>query len=93
MRLDVFLISSRLIKRRSLAQEFCEKGVVRVNGTEAKSAKEIKTCDVLEIERRNEITKVRVVKIPDSKQVSRYDAGTLFEVLSIKKKSEADPLS
>lgn len=93
MRLDVFLTSSRLIKRRSLAQEFCEKGLVRVNGTETKSAKEIKTGDVLEIERRNETTQVRVVKIPDSKQVSRYDAGTLFEVLSIKKKSEADPLS
>ena len=93
MRLDVFLISSRLIKRRSLAQEFCEKGLVRVNGTEAKSAKEIKAGDVLEIDRGNETTKVRLVKIPDSKQVSRDDAGTLFEVLSIEKKAEADPLS
>jgi len=93
MRLDVFLVSSRLIKRRSLAQEFCEKGLVRVNGTEAKSAKEIKAGDAIEIDRRNETAQVRIVKIPGSKQVSKDDAGTLFEILSVEKKLEADPLS
>jgi ribosomal 50S subunit-recycling heat shock protein len=93
MRLDVFLVSSRLLKRRSLAQEFCEKGLVRVNGMDAKSAKEVKAGDVLEITRRNETTTVRVAMLPGAKQVSKDAAATLFEVLSVEKKAEVDPLS
>jgi len=81
MRLDLFLVSSRLIKRRSLAQEFCEKGLVRVNGLEAKSSKELKSGDTLEITRRSEITKVSVLKIPETKQVSKASASSLYEVL------------
>ena len=90
MRLDLFLVSSRLIKRRSLAQEFCEKGLVLVNGHEAKSSKEVKPGDTLAITRRSEVSNIRVIKVPDTKQVSKATAPSLFEVLSVEKKAEED---
>ena len=45
MRLDLFLKTSRLIKRRSIAREACEKGSVMVNGLAAKPAKEVRQGD------------------------------------------------
>ena len=81
MRLDLFLKTSRLIARRSLAQEFCDKGLVRVNETAAKSSKEIKSGDVIEIRRRDRVTKVIVVRIPTTKQVSKESAGELYRLI------------
>jgi ribosomal 50S subunit-recycling heat shock protein len=81
MRLDLFLKTSRLIPRRSLAQEFCDAGLIKINGTAAKSSKEVKTGDEIEIRRRNRITRLKVLEIPSSKQVSRAAAPNLFEVL------------
>lgn len=82
MRLDLFLKSSRLILRRSLAQEFCDAGLVKVNGLIAKSAREVKAGDEIEIKRSNRLLKVRVLEIPKTKQVSRQAASSLFEVVS-----------
>ncbi len=47
MRLDLFLKTSRLIKRRAIAREMCDNGRVLVNGREAKPAKEVKPGDVI----------------------------------------------
>jgi ribosomal 50S subunit-recycling heat shock protein len=82
MRLDLFLKSSRLILRRSLAQEFCDAGKVKINGVKAKSAREVKAGDEIEIRRSNRILRVRVLEIPATKQVSRQAASSLFEVVS-----------
>jgi ribosomal 50S subunit-recycling heat shock protein len=82
MRLDLFLKASRLIVRRSLAQEFCDAGLIKINGATAKSSKEVKAGDELEIRRRNRLTKLKVLQIPDKKQVSRADATNLYEILS-----------
>jgi ribosomal 50S subunit-recycling heat shock protein len=90
MRLDLFLVASRLIKRRSLSQEFCSKGLVKVNEIEAKSSKELKSGDKIEIKRRNEILTVRALKIPEIKQVSKIDASSLFDVISIERLEEED---
>ncbi len=49
MRLDLFLKTSRLIKRRTVAQELCEAGKAFVNGREAKPAKEIKPGDTIRL--------------------------------------------
>lgn len=83
MRLDLFLVAGRLIKRRSLAQEFCEKSLVRVNGVLAKSSKEVKAGDEVEIRRRTQLTTIRILRLPATKQVSKTDAPDLFETLSI----------
>jgi ribosomal 50S subunit-recycling heat shock protein len=82
MRLDLFLKASRLVVRRSLAQEFCDAGMVLVNGKQAKSSKEIHPGDEIEISRPNRQTKVRVLEVPEKKQVSRAEASGLYEVLA-----------
>ncbi len=82
MRLDLFLKTSRLIVRRSLAQEFCDAGMIKVNGASAKSSKEIKGNDEIIISRRNRITKLKVLQVPDKKQVSKTDATNLYEIIS-----------
>ena len=82
MRLDLFLKVSRLIARRSLAQEFCDSGLIWVNGLAAKSSKEIKIGDEIEIRRRNRITKFRVLSVPAKKQISRSETDELYVVLS-----------
>jgi ribosomal 50S subunit-recycling heat shock protein len=81
MRLDQFLKISRLVARRSLAQEFCDAGLISVNGTKAKSSKEVKTGDEIEIKRRGRLTRVRINTIPATKQVAKNSASALFEVL------------
>ena len=82
MRLDLFLKASRLIVRRTLAQEFCDAGKVKINDVKAKSSREVKTGDEIEIKRHNRRLKVRVLQVPDKKQVSKQDAANLYEILS-----------
>jgi ribosomal 50S subunit-recycling heat shock protein len=82
MRLDLFLKASRLIVRRSLAQKFCDANRVKVNNLTAKSSREIKHGDEIEIKKHNRLTKVRVLSVPDKKQVSRQDSANLYEVVS-----------
>lgn len=82
MRLDLFLKISRLIPRRSLAQEFCDAGLINVNGTAAKSSKEIKISDAIEIRRRNRVTKIRVLSVPAKKQIAKGEAESLYEVIA-----------
>jgi ribosomal 50S subunit-recycling heat shock protein len=82
MRLDLFLKTSRFIERRSLAQKFCDAGLVKANDSAAKSSREVKSGDLLEIKKGNRLTKIRVLQIPDKKQVSRQDAVNLYEIVS-----------
>ena len=82
MRIDIFLKISRLIPRRSLAQEFCDAGLVKVNDAPAKSAKEVKAGDEIEIKRRNRITKIAVETVPDKKQMSKGDSEGLYNIIS-----------
>jgi ribosomal 50S subunit-recycling heat shock protein len=82
MRLDLFLKASRLIARRSVAQKFCDAGLVKVNDSTAKSSREIKSGDEIEVKRGNRLTKVKVLEVPDKKQTSKQDAANLYEILS-----------
>lgn len=82
MRLDMFLKVSRLIPRRSLAQEFCDAGLIEVNGTAAKSGKEIKVGDEITIKRRDRHLTIGVQQVPNTKQVSKQSAGDLYEVIA-----------
>ena len=68
--------------RRSLAQQLCDAGYVKVNGLPAKSGKELKPADTIELRRRNLLLTVKISKIPANKQVSRNDAADLYEVVS-----------
>jgi ribosomal 50S subunit-recycling heat shock protein len=81
MRLDLYLKISRLVARRSLAQELCEAGLITVNGSQAKSGKDVKAGDEIGIRRRNRFTRIRINAVPASKQVSKTSAGGLFAIL------------
>lgn len=82
MRLDLFLKASRLIVRRSLAQEFCDAGMVKVNDKTAKSSKEVHAGDEIEINRTNRQTKIKILEIPEKKQVSKAEATELYQIIS-----------
>ena len=82
MRLDLFLKASRLIARRSLAQKFCDAGLVKVNDAKAKSSREVKAGDEIEIKKGNRLTRVKVLQIPAQKQIAKHDAANLYEVLA-----------
>jgi ribosomal 50S subunit-recycling heat shock protein len=80
MRLDKFLKVSRLIKRRTVANEVSELGRVFINGNPAKPAKQVKESDIIEIEYAVKTLKVRVLKVP-SGNVSVQEAPTLYEII------------
>jgi len=63
MRIDKYLKVSRLIKRRTLANEACEQGRVLINGKVAKPGTEVKVGDIIEIRFGNSTTKVEVTAI------------------------------
>ncbi len=79
MRLDKYLKVSRLIKRRTLANEVADAGRVLVNGKPAKASYAVKTGDVIEITFGNRPVTVRVLAVeePRGKDVARE----LFEVI------------
>lgn len=80
MRIDKFLKVSRILKRRTLAQEACDKGKVSVNGKEVKPAHQIKVGDIVEITYQTGNLKFRVTEI---KETAKKDEATkLYEVLS-----------
>lgn len=91
MRLDLFLKSSRLVLRRTVAQALCDAGLVSVNGVVAKSSRSLAIGDEISLRRRNHLLTVRVLALPATRQTSRSDASTLYEILSDVVVSE-DPL-
>lgn len=81
MRLDKFLKVSRLIKRRTVANEVSDMGRISVNGNQAKPAKQIKENDIITIEYANKIVKAKVLKVPTG-NVSIQQATELYELIS-----------
>ncbi len=81
MRLDKFLKVSRLIKRRTVANEVSELGRVLVNEKPAKPAKQLKENDIITIVYANHQLKVQVLKIPTT-NVSVQEAPGLYKILS-----------
>jgi ribosomal 50S subunit-recycling heat shock protein len=82
MRLDQYLRASRLVLRRTVAQELCEAGAVHVNGSPARSSRMVREGDELTIRRRERALTVRVLAVPETKQVSRAEAASLYEIIS-----------
>lgn len=77
LRLDKYLKVSRLIKRRTLAKEFCDAGKVIVNGRVAKAGTEIKPDDEISLDFGHRIVKVKVLATP--KTASAEAAKDLYE--------------
>ena len=79
MRLDKFLKVSRLIKRRTVANEACDAGRVTVNGKTAKASTEVKTGDVHEISLGTRTVKAEILDIQDT--TKKEDAKELIRYL------------
>lgn len=79
MRLDKFLKVSRIIKRRTVANDACDNAHVSVNGRGAKASYEVKENDVIEITFGEKTLKIRVNDVKDN--VGKADASSLYEVI------------
>ena len=79
MRLDKFLKVSRLIKRRTVANEACDADRVLVNGKVARASLAVKEGDIIEINLGSRPLRVKVLKV--SEYVTKDDAPTCYQIL------------
>ena len=79
MRLDKFLKVSRLIKRRTVANEACSSSHVSVNGMPAKPSKDVSVGDIVEITFGNKTVKFEIMKI--SEHVTKDQAEEMYKVI------------
>ena len=79
MRLDKFLKVSRLIKRRTVANEACDAGRVLVNGNVAKATLQVKPGDIIEIQFGTKTVKAEVLQLQDT--TKKEEAKELFRYL------------
>ena len=79
MRLDKFLKVSRLIKRRTVANEACDAGRVMVNGKPAKASVKIKVGDIIEIQFGEKTVKVEVLNVQET--VKKEEAAELYRYI------------
>lgn len=84
MRLDKFLKVSRIIKRRTVANEVSEMGYILVNEKPAKPSKQLKVGDIITVVSKTSQFKYKVVEVP-SRNISIQEAATLYEKLDWQK--------
>lgn len=79
MRLDKYLKVSRIIKRRTIANEACDAGRVTVNGKVARASYDVKVDDIIEISFGTRNVKVAVVSVNET--VRKDDAALLYKII------------
>lgn len=79
MRLDKYLKVSRLIKRRTVANDACDAGRVFINGRVAKASVDVKVGDEIEVQFGNKNVKVRVTDVKET--VKKDEAADMFEYI------------
>ncbi len=80
MRIDYFLKVSRLVKRRTLAKEMCDKHLVQINAQVVKAGKEVQVGDVVTVKSGHRTLNVRVDVIPE-RAAAKKDTLTLYTVI------------
>ena len=80
MRIDKFLKVSRILKRRTVAQEACGEDKVLINGKAAKAGSKIKIGDIVEVLYSTGFLKFRVLNIKET--LKKEDASSLYEVIA-----------
>ena len=80
MRLDKYLKVSRIIKRRTVANEVCDAGRVQVNGKVARASYDVRIGDVIEIQMGEHLLRARVLLV--NEHATKADASAMFEILS-----------
>ena len=79
MRLDKYLKVSRLIKRRTVANEACDAGRVSINDKIAKAGADVKVGDVIEIRFGNNTVRIKVTSLAE--HVKKEEAGEMYTAL------------
>jgi len=79
MRLDKYLKVSRIIKRRTVANEACDAGRVEINGKVAKASVDVKFGDIIAIKFGDKVTKVQVLDIKEN--VRKEDAQAMYKMV------------
>lgn len=79
MRLDKYLKVSRIIKRRTVANEACDAGRVIVNGKAARASYDVKVNDIIEITFGTRIFKAQVLSVAET--VKKEDADGLYKII------------
>ena len=79
MRLDKFLKVSRVIKRRTVANEACDAGREKINDRPAKASAEVKVGDIIEVQFGSRPVKIQVLNIQET--TKKEEAGELFKYL------------
>ncbi len=79
MRLDKYLKVSRIIKRRTVANELCDAGHVSVNGKVARASYDVKENDVIEIKMGERLIKAQVVSVLE--HATKANAGDMYKPL------------
>ena len=79
MRLDKYLKVSRLIKRRTVANEAGDAGRVMINGKVDKASADVKAGDIIEISFGNKQVKIRVISVQET--IRKEEAADLFEYM------------
>ena len=80
MRLDKYLKVTRLIKRRTVANDACDAEKIVVNGKVARASYDVKVGDIIEIEYASKTEKVEVLIIPNG-NVSIQESSTLYKII------------
>lgn len=76
MRIDKFLKVSRIIKRRTVANEACDAGRVFVNGQPVKASRDVKVGDTIEIQFGQRIVKIEVLSVQET--VKKEEAADMY---------------
>jgi ribosomal 50S subunit-recycling heat shock protein len=90
VRLDLYLKTCRLVKRRTLARELCEAGRVLVNDHEAKPAKDVKPGDRITLLFNAKSIELEVLVLPSGKPLHKAGAQDLYRVLAETKREQED---
>ncbi|MBE6755282.1 MAG: RNA-binding S4 domain-containing protein [Clostridia bacterium] len=79
MRLDKYLKVSRLIKRRTVANEVCDAKHVSVNGKIARASYDVKVGDIIEIQMGSNVTKAEVLAV--NEHATKNDASLMYKII------------
>ncbi|MBQ6717752.1 MAG: RNA-binding S4 domain-containing protein [Clostridia bacterium] len=79
MRLDKYLKVSRIIKRRTVANEACDAGRVTLNGRVARASLDVKVNDIIEISFGSKNVKVQVLNVAET--VRKDDAALMYKII------------
>jgi len=79
MRIDKYLSSVNILKRRTIAQDMCENNAISINGKIAKSSKEVRVGDIISLHYLQSTKSYQVLALPTSKTVPKPQSNVYFK--------------